>query len=104
MEDVTIEQVNEWKAKYKRVFKVTLDKVDYYYTTLKKDDYMKLITRQSMEEDFDYEYETLSICLLSPAITKQFKSDLNDKSGLGYVLLEQVMVKSGWEQVESEEL
>lgn len=101
---VTQEQITKWKEEHKKVFKVTLDEVDYYYTTLKRDVYVDLLTKQQIDPSFDYEYETMKACLLAPQITEQFKQDIQDKSGLGVVLLEQIMLKSGWQQVESEEL
>lgn len=101
---VTSEQIIQWKETHSKVFKVTLDDVDYYYTTLKRDVYIELLNKQQTDLEFDYEFETMKSCLLSPEVTDQFKQDINNKSGLAVVLLEQIMLKSGWQQVESEEL
>ena len=101
---VTVEQISKWKEEFKRVFKVELCDVEYYYTTLKRDVYIALLTKQQVDKEFDYEFETIKACLLSPEVSESFKQDIQDKSGLGVVLLEQIMLKSGWQQVESEEL
>ena len=102
--EVTKEVIAEWKEKYKKVFKTTLDGIDYYYTTLKRPTYIQFLTKQQVDPDFDYEFETLKACILEPTIEEEFRNDLENKSGLGVVLLEQIMLKSGWQQVESEEL
>jgi len=101
---VTAEQIAEWKEVNKKVFKVTLDTTDYYYTTLKRDVYVDLLTKQQLDPEFDYEFETMKACLLSPEVTDAFKQEMQDKSGLSVMLLEQIMMRSGWQQVESEEL
>lgn len=102
--DVTKEQIELWKEEYKKVFKVFLDGVEYYYTTLKRQTYIDLLTKQATVPGFDYEFETMKSCVIHPPLTDTFKDDLDNKSGLGVVLLEQIMMKSGWQQVESEEL
>ena len=102
--EITAEIIEQWKKDYKKVFKVFLDGVDYYYTTLKRETYIDLLTKQATIPGFDYEFETIKACVLSPTLSDSFKDDLENKSGLGVILLEQIMMKSGWQQVESEEL
>ena len=101
---VTQEQINEWKTQHEKVFKLKLGGEDYYYTTLKRDVYLELLVQQQANENFEYEFETVKACVLYPEIKDSFKKDMRIKSGLGVVLLEQIMLNSGWEQVESEEL
>ena len=102
--EVTAELIAEWKNQHKKVFKVELGGTTYYYTTLKRDVYINLLAEQATNPAFDYELETIKTCVLHPELPDTFKQELNDKSGLGVVLLEQIMLNSGWEQVESEEL
>lgn len=104
MSEITQETINEWKSKHNKVFKTELDGVPYFYTTLKRTTYIQFLTQQQSDPNFDYEFETLKACVLSPEIGDDFKKNLEDKSGLGVVLLEQIMLKSGWQQIESEEL
>ena len=102
--EVTPEMIAEWKQQHKKLFRVVLGDITYYYTTLKRDVYIELLSKQTLDESFEYEFETIKACVISPALGESFKQDLQDKSGIGVVLLEQIMLKSGWEQVESEEL
>lgn len=104
MQEVTQEMINEWKQLHNRVFKTELDGTIYYYTTLKRPTYIQFLTQQQVDANFDYEFSTLQACILSPEVDDKFKKDLEEKSGLGVVLLEQIMIKSGWQQIESEEL
>lgn len=102
--EVTQEMIDDWKAAHGQVFRVVLGGVPYYYTTLKRDAYIQLLTNQAADEAFEYDFETIKACVLAPEIQESFKQDITNKSGLGVVLLEQIMVNSGWEAVESEEL
>jgi hypothetical protein len=104
MENITQETINEWKSKFGKVFKVVVDGKSFYYTTLRRDVYTELLFKQQSDVNFDYEFEVIKACTLSPEINVDFKKEMQNKSGIGITLLEQIMSNSGWQTVESEEL
>lgn len=102
--EVTNEMIAQWKEKHKKIFTVTLDSVKYYFTTFKRDTYVDLLAKQAVDPNFNYEFAVLKACIVHPQLPESFEDDIQVKSGLGVVLLEQIMIKSGWEQVQAEEL
>ena len=98
---VTQEQIKEWKAKHKFVYRATIDGVDYYFRTLTRDDYLAISAKQvAMGQALDYELETVKTCLL----TDMDAETIAAKSGVVTVLSEKIMARSGFAQVEEEEL
>lgn len=101
--EVTQEIINGWKEKHKHVYKIKLLDQDIYFKTLSRADYLKIATIQFAEEvpdDFDYELATVKSCLL----TEISEDELKSKPGIITILSEQIMARSGFQQVEVEEL
>lgn len=95
---VTPEQITEWKTQYKKVF---LSDGGIYFRTLKRSEYVTLLSKQAANPStFDWEAEVSKTCILS-GITEE---DLDNESGLATVLAEQILVKSGFSQIEVEEI
>ena len=97
------EQIKEWKDKYTYVYKVTLSGKDYYFRSLTREDYVEILAAQASLEDprsFDHDLEVCKKCVLS----NSDKSELEKKAGLSTVISEKIMILSGFEQVEIEEL
>lgn len=100
--DVTTDVINVWKKQYGFVYKAILDGKDYYFKTLSRDDYMAIQARVATEgQKFDSEMEVVLVCVLEPKLTA---ADLKAKSGLISVLNERIMLRSGFQAVEDEEL
>lgn len=99
--EVNEDQIVKWKEEHGKVFRTQLGDEIIYFTTLKRDVYVDLMSRSQTENEFDFEVETLNVCLLNKKVTLE---ELEVKSGIGVTLMEQVMLKSGWQQIESEEL
>lgn len=98
---ITPEQIAQWKAKYKFVYKATIDNVDYYFRTLSRDDYLAISARQAtVGQGLDYELETVKTCLLND----MDEDSIAAKSGIVTTLSEKIMSRSGFSQVEDEEL
>lgn len=94
-------QIQEWKKQYKHIYKAAIDGVDYIFRTLSRDDYMDISAKGvTMGPNFDAELETVKLCLL----TEVEENELKQKSGLVSVLSEKIMARSGFVQVEDEEL
>jgi len=100
-EKITQEQIEKWKEKHKFVYRATIDNVDYYFRTLSRDDYLAISTKQaSLGQALDYELETVKTCLLNDIDEATIKA----KSGIVTMLSEKIMARSGFLQVEEEEL
>ncbi len=100
-EKITKEQIEKWKNDYKFVYRATIDNVDYYFRTLSRDDYLSISAKQAtLGQGLDYELETVKVCLLNDIDEATLKA----KSGIVTILSEKIMTRSGFLQVEEEEL
>ncbi len=97
MSTVTPEQIEKWKENGP-VFLVTLNEVDFYYKTITRNDYIEISQAQTVATD--YELITVKKCLLNEID----ESILDTKAGIVSILYEQIMLKSGFVNVESQEL
>lgn len=101
VEKITPEQIKEWKDKYIFVYRANIDGVDYYFRTLSRDDYIAISEKQQTEgATLDYELETVKTCLLNEMDVATIRA----KSGVVTVLSEKIMARSGFQQVDEEEL
>ena len=98
---VTETQIEEWKKEYGKIYKVTpVAGVDFIYKTLTREDYMEIVSKQFTVEDFDPEIETIKTCTLNDIDETLFDT----MAGIVTVVYEEIMKKSGFVVVESEEL
>lgn len=101
MQEVTNEMIEKWKEEYNKVYRVKFEDLDVYFRSLTRDDYMSLTAKAAMDlVNFDHEYETFKLCVLND-IPDEI---VNSKAGIIPVVSEQIMIKSGYQQVEAEEL
>jgi len=100
MSEVTQEMISDWKAQYGYVYKIVLNGKDIIYRTINRSEYVSVMQKISMADVFDPEVETVKICALAGLDEKE----LTAKGGVATVVYEQIMLKSGFVQVESEEL
>lgn len=98
------ETIDSWKEKYKFVFRATIEARDYYFRCLTRDDYIAIQQKAATVEEgqaFDNELEMVSVCLLAPELTLE---DLKARAGVVSVLSEKIMLRSGFQVVEEEQL
>lgn len=101
MTEEQIAKVEEWKKEYPHIYKSTISGEDYIYRTLTRDDYIQLTIKQAMNpQTFDHDMEVFQTCVLSEFDVKE----LINRGGVVTVISEKIMLKSGFEAVESEEL
>ncbi len=98
--EVTQDMINEWKVEHGSVFRVTIADIDVYYTTLTRDNYVEIMGKQNTVPNFDPEVETVALCILN----ELDEGALGKKGGIATVVHEEIMKKSGFVVVESEEL
>lgn len=98
--EVTTEQIAIWKETYGYVFKTNISGHDLYFRTVTRDDYIDVMQESAVEEKADPERITVEKCLLN-AVPEDL---LFKKGGIATVLYEQIMLKSGFQQIECEEL
>jgi len=97
------EKIKEWKAKYTYVYKINLAGKDYYFRPLTRDDYIEILTVQAGMEDpkeFDHDLEVVKRCILSEFSAEE----LEKKAGIATVISERIMISSGFEMSEVEEV
>lgn len=100
--EITQEMIDEWKAKHGFVYRANFSGQDFYFRTLTRDDYMEIQQKVATEGvNFDNELEVVQKCLLEPKLEL---IELKAKAGLISVLSEKIMLRSGFQQVEEEEL
>ena len=100
--EVTKDMVQNWKDQYGFIYKVNLDGKDFYFKTLSRSDYMTIQATLAVEgASFDNELAVVCACVLEPKLSED---ELKSKAGLVSVLAEKIMLRSGFQQVEEEEL
>jgi hypothetical protein len=95
------EQVKEWKDKYTYVYRMNLLGKDFYFRTLTREDYMDILAIQASDpRAFDHDIEVVRKCVLSPLDP----AELKNKAGISTVLAEKIMLASGFEIGDIEEV
>jgi hypothetical protein len=95
------DKIKEWKDKYKFVYKVNVADQDIVFKTLTRDDYIAILTIQAKDPaNFDHDVEVFQRCVLTPYDL----DDLKLKAGITTVVAEKIMILSGFEMAETEEL
>jgi hypothetical protein len=94
------DKIKEWKEKYTYVYKVTSGGEDFYFRPLTRDDYITLTMRQLTTQGFDHDKEVFKTCVLNEYDEKL----LTAKGGIVTVVVEKIMIYSGFENVEVEEV
>ena len=101
----TEQQIKDWKEKYGFVYRANIDGTDYIFKTLTREDYMAISAKQvTLGAAFDNELEVVTACLLEPTVTEEVITSLQKKGGIVTVLSERIMLRSGFQQIEEEEL
>jgi hypothetical protein len=95
------EKIDGWKKQYKSVYKATFGENAYLFRGLTREDFLAISQKQLAEEGYDSELETVKTCVLEPTLDDDF---LKNKPGLVTLLSEQIMQRSGFQQIEVEEI
>ena len=97
----TSEQIQEWKVEHKNVFRTVISGVEYYYHSLSRQVYMNILLKQALDpKNFDNDLEVFKACVIS----EHTEEDLQIKAGILAVLSEKIMISSGFEMTDVEEL
>lgn len=99
--EVTQEVIDAWKQEYGSVFVLRHPACDVYYRALTRQDYISILQRQMTGITVsDPELETIKTCVLNGVKDEVFEK----VGGLATVVYEQIMLNSGFVQIESEQL
>ena len=100
---VTQELINEWKDKYKFIYRVPIASSVFYYRTITRDDYKDITISQMEGKLKDYERAIVERCLLN---SFDFDDEtLFTKGGIYTTLSDEILKKSGFDDtIESEQL
>lgn len=98
---VSQEQIKEWKEKYGSIFKTTSGGKDYYFRLMDRPTYIEILTKQAMDPaNFDNDLEVFKACVVSD----YDEAELSKKAGILSVVSEKIMIMSGFEMSDVEEL
>jgi len=99
--EVTKEQIEAWKKEHTYVYRTKFDNDFYYFRTLTRSDYDRITSEQAADPiGYNYEKSVVETCILS-----EHPADIFDKkSGIVIVLSEAIFIRSGFQQVDIEEL
>ena len=102
-EQVTKEQVGEWKAKYGRVAKLSLGGIDWYYRPINLDEYYSIQEMTSASEnksDTIGQEQVIRLAVLSPVVSELIPA------GITLKLSDEILKLSGFvsEEIKPEEL
>ena len=99
--EITKEQIEQWKKEYGKIYKIApIPDIDIYYRLVTRDDYISILNAQASGEITDPEIETIKLCILN-----DIDDDiLKQHGGIATVIYEDLMKRSGFVLVESEEL
>jgi hypothetical protein len=97
----TEEQIEKWKKEYGSIYSVTVADTQFIFKTLSRDDYINISLKQAANPSgFDHEFVTVSTCLISDYDPDSLKK----KAGICTIIYDKIMSKSGFQEVEAEEL
>jgi hypothetical protein len=100
--EVTKDMIEQWKKEYVNVFRVIINEKAYYFRTLTRDDYMAIQEKVQVNGPaFDNELEVALTCLIEPKLDV---AELKSLAGVVGVLSEKIMLRSGFQQVDDEQL
>ena len=98
---ITNEQIEAWKAEHGKIYKIDAgDDLVIIYKALSRSDYVEIMSGQVAGLFEDPEIETVKRCVVNDIPDSLYE----DKGGLATVVYEEIMKKSGFVLVESEEL
>lgn len=99
--DITKEQIEAWKAEHGRIYKIQpAEDIVIIYKALSRADYIEIMNGQVAGLMDDPEIATVKKCVVNNVPDSLYE----DKGGLATVVYEEIMKKSGFVIVESEEL
>jgi len=93
-------QIDAWKEEHGSVYKVTTADIDFYFRPLTREDYIEIMQLQAAGTQADPEVETVKKCILNNVPDSIYAK----RGGVATVIYENIMIKSGFENAEVEEL
>ena len=99
--EITKEQIANWKKEFGSIFKIEpIAGMPIIFRTLTREDYMDIMNAQLSGTIDDPELETVKKCVLNDITEETYIQ----RGGLVTVIYEDIMKRSGFVVVESEEL
>lgn len=98
---VSQEQITTWKEAHGKIYRAQVAGKDYYFHNMDREMYLDLQMKQAMNPTtFDNDIEVFKSCVVSD----YDEAELKKNAGISAVISERVMVVSGFELTEIEEL
>lgn len=90
--EVGQEQIDKWKDEHGRVMKLTINKEDWYYRSIRIDEYLNIQRLIEIDSNAQGEEELVRVGLLHPELPKK------PGAGLVFTLSEEILRISGFTQ------
>ena len=101
------EQIAEWKKEYKKIFKVSVDGIDYIWRRITRKEYaavMEMRDGETVDERiYNRQFEIAKMVVLN-FTPEEMEEQLNELAGLATSIADYVLEKSGFNVSEVEEL
>lgn len=108
---ISKEQIEKWKEEFKHVYRVTLDGDDIVFRRLKRSEYIAILKESGaantadaddlQDKSFERQEAILRHTIIFP---KDVDTLIEESAGLSTVLADEILAKSGFVNVYTEEL
>ena len=101
---ISKEQIEKWKEEYKHVYRVTLDGDDIIFRRLKRSEYISILKESgeaNVADANDLQDKSFEHTVIFP---KDVDALIEESAGLSTVLADEILAKSGFVNVYTEEL
>jgi hypothetical protein len=108
---ISKEQIEKWKEEYKHVYRVTLDGDDIIFRRLKRSEYISILKESGeanvadasdlQDKSFERQEAILKYTVIFP---EDVDALIEESAGLSTVLADEILAKSGFVNVYTEEL
>lgn len=100
------QQIDEWKVQYGKVFKTTVGEDAVIWRKLKRREYVHIMSQEATEEvDGDKVYARQDMIVAAVALYPENIQELiADNAGLATCVADEVILKSGFDITETQEL
>ena len=104
LEVITGQQLDDWKAKYGKIFRTTVGDEVFIWRKIKRKEYVEAMTTQSKNAEariYDRQDIVAKTCILWPS---NIESLIEENGGIAGTLADEILLESGFGIAKTEEL
>lgn len=101
---VTAAQIETWKDKYRHIYKTTIGDISVIWRKLRRKEYVETMVEKVDSQDtkiFDRQDEICRLCVLFP---ENINEIIEENGGISGAIADEILLKSGFDVSETEEL